>query len=194
LVRRVDVEWGAVFGGESGKVRSVAVEEAIAVVEGTWAGLCFGRRGGDLFGQDLGALCWKRVGGFGDDDPGGDVGDGADAGEDDHEGGEDADEVEIPTIVKGKACADSGDHAVVARAGELSCGRVTAHGRWNSRGGRSAGGTETGGRIDFIATLGTEHGRLRELLFCHMLSKIEYAEMWLPVQCETWLGCLLLTI
>src|SRR3984957_19476388 len=131
LVRGVDVEWGAVFGGKGGEVRSVAVEEAIAVGEGSWAGVCLGRRGGDLFGQDLGALCGKGVGCFGDDDPGGDVGNGADAGEDDHESCEDADEVEVPAIVESEASADAGDHAVVAGAGELRGGWIGAHRRRN---------------------------------------------------------------
>jgi hypothetical protein len=44
LLGRVDVEGGAVFGGEGGEVDSVAVEEAVAIDEGT--GIC-----GDLFWQ-----------------------------------------------------------------------------------------------------------------------------------------------
>ena len=77
----------------------------------------------------LGGLCREGVGGFGDDDPRGDVGDCSDAGKDDHEGREDADEVEIPAVVDGETSADAGDHAVGARAGELGAGRIGAHGR-----------------------------------------------------------------
>jgi hypothetical protein len=65
---------------------------------------------------NLEALRWKGVGGFGDDDPCDEVGDSADSGENNRERGDDANEVEVPAVVKGKASADSGNHAVVARA------------------------------------------------------------------------------
>ena len=81
LLRGVNVERCAVFGGESGEVCSVAVEEAVAIEEGAGAGLCLGGGRAIFFRQDLDALCGKRVRGFGDDDPGGDVGDDADTGE-----------------------------------------------------------------------------------------------------------------
>ena len=68
----------------------------------------------------LEALCGKGVGSLGDDDPGDEVRDGSDAGEEGQEGCEDSDEVEIPAVVDGEAGADSGDHAVVARARELA--------------------------------------------------------------------------
>ena len=114
------------------------------------------------------ALCWKGVGGFGDDDPEDEVGDGADAGEQGHERCDDADEVEVPAVVVGEAGADSGDHAVVARARELAGVRVIARRGWRSGGdGGSAGRAEAGGWIDLFAALGTEHVGLRKLLFCH---------------------------
>jgi hypothetical protein len=69
---------------------------------------------------NLEALCRKRVGGFGDDDPGYEVNDSADAGEDTKERGEDADESDVPAIVEGKAGADPSDDPVIARTGELT--------------------------------------------------------------------------
>ena len=52
LVGRVDVEGGAVFGGQSGEVDFVAVESAVAIGEG--ARIYLGC--GDLFLQDLGPV------------------------------------------------------------------------------------------------------------------------------------------
>ena len=47
----VDVEWRTVFGCQSCEVGSIAVEEAIAVGEGTWTGLDLRLLCGDLFWQ-----------------------------------------------------------------------------------------------------------------------------------------------
>ncbi len=66
LLGGVDVEGRAVFACEGCEVCSVAVERTVAVRE--WTGI--GRGGGDLFLQNLEALCWKCVGLFGNDDPG----------------------------------------------------------------------------------------------------------------------------
>jgi len=95
------------------------VKRAVAVDEGACGG---GRRGFLL--QSDGALSWrsldgvggKSVGLFGDDDPGDEVGDGADAGEAGDDGGEDADYGDVPAVLLREGGADSGDHAVVARA------------------------------------------------------------------------------
>ena len=114
------------------------------------------------------ALCWQGVGGFGDDDPEDEIRDGADAGEQGHERCDDADDGDVPTIVESEAGADSGDHAVVARARELVGIGIIA--RWRRRGcgdSGSAGGAEAGGWVDLFAALGTEHVGLRTLLFCH---------------------------
>jgi hypothetical protein len=114
------------------------------------------------------ALCGQGVGGFGDDDPEDQVRDGADAGEQGYERGDDADDVDVPTIVLGEAGADSGDHAVVAGARELVGVWVISGLGWRSSGdGGSAGRAEAGGWIDWFAALGTEHVGLRKLLFCH---------------------------
>jgi hypothetical protein len=86
------------------------------------------------------ALCWKGIGGLGDDDPGDKISDGADPCEDDHERGDDADEVEVPAVVKSEAGADSGDHAVVAWAGELAGVGVRANWRRGSCGDGSSTG------------------------------------------------------
>ena len=100
----------------------------------------------------LDALCWKGVGGFGDDDPEDEIRDRADAGEQGHERCDDADDVEVPTVVESEAGADSGDHAVMARACELVGVRVDAW--WGRRGGGdggSAGGAEAGRGVDWFA-------------------------------------------
>jgi len=114
------------------------------------------------------ALCWKGVGGFGDDDPEDEICDGADAGEQGHKRCDDADDVKVPTVVESKAGADSGDHAVLTWARELAGARIIARRRRRGRGDSgSAGRAEARGWIDLFAALSTEHGRLRTLLFCH---------------------------
>jgi hypothetical protein len=161
---RVDVKGSAVFGGEGCEVDSVAMKETVAVGKGAGGGL----GGSDLLSQSLEALCWKGVGRFRDDDPGDEVDDGADAGEDDQQCSDDADEAKVPAIVEGQACANSGNHTVVSRARELTGVGIVA--RWGWSGGRdggTTGGAEAGGRVDFIATPNAKHKRLRELLFCH---------------------------
>ena len=100
------------------------------------------------------ALCWEGVGGFRDDDPEDEIRDGSDAGEEGDERCDDADEVDVPTVVEGEAGADSGDHAVVARARELVGVRVRRRGWWRSGGDSgSAGWAETGGWVDWFAAL-----------------------------------------
>ncbi len=91
----VDVERRAVLVGEGGEAGFVAVQGAVAVGEGAGADLVWCC----LFSQNLNALCREYEGFFGDDDPGGDVGQSADSGEDDQQGGDDADEVEVPAIL-----------------------------------------------------------------------------------------------
>jgi len=76
------------------------------------------------FFANSGALYRKGVGGFGDDDPGDEVAYGAYAGEDGHKHRDDADDIEVPTIMKREASADTGDNAVVTRAGELPGGCI----------------------------------------------------------------------
>ncbi len=76
LPGRVDVERRAVLVGEGGEADFVAVEGTVAVGEGTGAELVWCC----LFCQNLNALCREYEGFFGDDDPGGDVGQGADSG------------------------------------------------------------------------------------------------------------------
>ncbi len=110
LIGGVDVERRTVFFGEGGEAGPVAMERAVAVDERT--GIRDG--GSDLFLANLGALCWKAVGFFRNDDPGDDIRDGADAGEYGYERGDDADDVEVPAVVESEARADSGDHAVGA--------------------------------------------------------------------------------
>jgi hypothetical protein len=65
----------------------------------------------------LDTLRWECVRGFGNDDPGDHVGDGADTGEESEKRGEDSDESEVPAVVKGEAGADSADDAILAWAG-----------------------------------------------------------------------------
>ncbi len=114
------------------------------------------------------ALCWKGVGSFGDDDPEDEIRDGADAGEQSNERCDDTDDVDVPTIVESKAGADSGDHAVVARARELvGVWIISGRGRRGRGDSGSAGWAEAGGWVDLFAALGTEHVGLRKLLFCH---------------------------
>ncbi len=146
----VDVERGAVFGGQGGEVDSVTVEFAVAIgerarIDGEWWRFSF---------ANLDALCRKGVGFFGDDDPEDEIRHGADAGEQGHERCDDADEVEVPTIVESKAGADSRDHAVMARARELAPVRIVAGWRRRSGGDSgSAGGAEAGGWVDLFAAL-----------------------------------------
>ena len=114
----------------------------------------------------LDALCWKGVRGFGDNDPEDQIRHGADAGEQSHERCDDADDVEVPTVVKREAGADSGDDAVIAWARELAGIGVVAWRRRRGRGdGGSAGGAEAGGWIDWFAALCTEHVGLRGFYF-----------------------------
>ena len=142
LLGGVDVKRRAVFGGQGGKIDFVAVERAVAVSERTGALVfCFG-----LFGQNLNALCGECIWFFGDDDPGDDVSQGADAGKNNEEGCEDANEVQIPAIVKRKGSTDSSDHTVGARAEELAAGREGIGERSCYRiDGSSAGRTEPRG-------------------------------------------------
>jgi hypothetical protein len=62
----------------------------------------------------LEGLCGEWVRGFGDDDPGDQIGDGAYAGEESEERGEDSDEGQVPSVVKSEAGTDSGDDAILA--------------------------------------------------------------------------------
>ncbi len=136
------------------------MERAVAVDEGA----CGGGRGVFLLQSD-GALSWRsldRVGGksvglFGDDDPGDEVGDGADSGEAGDDGGEDADGSDVPAILLREGSADTGDHAVVAWAHEAGGDeRLLRRGRWDRC---ATVGTEPGGGIHLLATTSTEHGR-----------------------------------
>ena len=113
----VDVEGSAVGFGEGGEIGAVAMELAVAIDEGAGAG----GRDSDFLLQNSEALCWKGVGRFRNDNPGDEVRDEADATrEERNEGGENADEVEVPTVVEREAGADSGNHSVVAWTGELT--------------------------------------------------------------------------
>jgi hypothetical protein len=108
--------------------------------------------------------------GFGDDDPEGEVDEHADACEENDEEGEDASEVKVPAVVVGEAGADSGDHAVLAGAGELAGAWVgDACLGWGCGGdGGAAGWTKTGVGIYLLAALRTEHWRASgKILFCH---------------------------
>lgn len=69
---------------------------------------------------NLEALCRQSIGSFGNDDPGYEVRDSADAGKESEDRSDNTHDIEIPTVVEGEAGADSGDHAVVARTRELS--------------------------------------------------------------------------
>ena len=162
LICRVDVERCAEFFGERGETGLVAVKCAVAIDEGAWIG-------GDLFGQHL-ALCREGVRGFGDNDPCDEIGDGADAGEECEERGEDADKSDVPVVVLGETGADSGDDTIVARAGELTGDRRGSVWRWRGRcDGGSTGCAEAGGWIDLLAALGTEHFVVSGVfLFCHI--------------------------
>src|SRR5580698_2205113 len=79
-----------------------------------------GRNGHSTCSYSSGCFYGESVKGFGDDDPGGEISEGADAGHHDEENGNDADEVEVPSVVLGETGTDSGDHAAFAGAGELS--------------------------------------------------------------------------
>jgi hypothetical protein len=65
-------------------------------------------------GRTLDGLCGKRVRGFGDDDPGDQIGDGADSCEESEERGEDSDESKVPSIMQSQTGADSGDDPILA--------------------------------------------------------------------------------
>jgi hypothetical protein len=115
---------------------------------GAFRGWCSWRNSDEL-PASLEALCRKRVGSFGDDDPGYEVCDGSDAGEETKESGEDADESDVPAIVDGKSGADSSDDPVIARTGKLAGAGIVARLRRRRCGDSgSAGRTEMGGRID----------------------------------------------
>ena len=79
---------------------------------------------------------------------------------------DDADEVDVPAVVEGEAGADSGDHAVVARARELVGVGVDAGG-----GGGTAemvapqAGQKREDGIDWFAALSAEHVGLRRFYF-----------------------------
>jgi hypothetical protein len=100
-----------------------------------------------------GALRRKGVRSFRNDDPEEEIRHGADAGKQGHERCDDADDVDVPSIVESKPGADSGDHAVVAGARELVGVRVDAGRRRRGGDGSSAGGTEAGGWVDWFAAL-----------------------------------------
>src|SRR6185312_3296098 len=139
LLRRVDVEGGA-MGIRQGRDRStIAVQDTVAVGEGAGIGL-----GNGSLWQVLAALYWNGVRGFRNDDPGGDVGDGADTREDDNQGGDNADEIQVPSVVESETGTHAGDHAVVARASQLPGRRLgTAGSGWPGRADdRSTGCTE----------------------------------------------------
>ncbi len=189
LAGGVDVERGSVLVGEGGERDAVAVEGAVAVGEGAggWlragGGLCLRLCGG--FRQGSGVLSvwplealwglglswrwgWRLsgllrhgVGGFGDDDPGDEVGEESAAAEEDAKDENEADDGDVPAVVLGDAGADAGDHAVVMRAVETREGRRAGTGvsRWGA--GCSAGGTETAAGWDLIAAMSAEHGILR---------------------------------
>jgi hypothetical protein len=118
----------------------------------------------------LGGFGGEGVLGFGDDDPEGEVDEHADACEENDEEGEDAGEVEVPAVVAGKAGADSGDHAILAGAGELAGAWVgcACLGWGCGRDGGSAGWAKAGVGIYLLAALRTEHwGASGRILFCH---------------------------
>ena len=104
----------------------------------------------------------KRVGGFGDDHPGDEVCYEARAtGEKRDHACEDAHEIKIPAVVLRKACAYSGDHAVLSRTRELIGVWVSAHGRrWSGGDCGSARRTETRGGFNLLTAVAAEHGRL----------------------------------
>ena len=95
LPGRIDIERRAVLVGEGGEASFVAVQGAVAVGERAGADLVWCC----LFSQNLNALCREYEGFFRDDDPGSDVGQCADSGEDDQQGGDDAGDVEIPAVL-----------------------------------------------------------------------------------------------
>jgi hypothetical protein len=108
------------------------------------------------------AGCGEGVGLAGDDDPGGYIDQGTDAGAENQECCDDAGQGDIPAIAKGEGGTDSPDHAAGEWARELAgVWRIT----WRRSGGGdggSAGGAETGGLVELIAALRTVHGLLRE--------------------------------
>ena len=119
--------------------------------------------------QNLQALCRKGVRSLGDDDPGDEIDEETGScGKECEQGGQNANECDVPAIVKGEAGADSGDHSVFARAHEFAGVWVRAmRRRRGGRDGGSTGRTEAGGGVDLFAAFRTEHGRLRKTLFCH---------------------------
>lgn len=162
LPRGVDVEWRAEFMGERVKAGLIAVQKTFAVDEGTGAGLSC-----NLFSQ-LGTLYRQGVRGFGNDDPRDEISDGTDTGEETEESGEDTNQGHVPAVVNCKTRTDSCDHAIGTRPRELAGSRKVARRRRRSRGDcGSTNCTETGGRVDLLAALRTEHFRLRRTLFCH---------------------------
>lgn len=142
------------------------------------------------------ALCRKGVGGFGNDDPGYEVGDGADTSKESEERGDDANNVEVPAVVERETRADACNHAVLTGAGELAGVWIVAGGRRRSGGdGSSAGGAVAGGRVDSITALGTEHGHLRMLYFA-IAGRVfdrEYGE-WLRSKRHVWVAVVYLPV
>ena len=135
-------------------------------------------RSGSRTWLSLNALRRKGVRLFRNDDPGNDVCQRTDSCENDEERGEDANEIQIPSIMKRKACADSRDHAVGTRARELAGG-------WEGVGkrcgcgidGGSAGRAETGGRFQLISTTSTEHGSSPETFYFDISAKRQFRAM-----------------
>ena len=119
------------------------------------------------FREDSVAACGEGVGLRGDDDPGGYIDQGADAGAENQQCGDDAGQGDIPAIAQGEGGTDSADHAAGEWAGELARLWVRAHWRWRGGDSGSAVWAEAGGRVYLFAALRTEHGHLRRILFCH---------------------------
>ena len=139
--------------------------------------------------QGLESLRRKEVRLLRDDDPGGKIGDEAEA---EMEGGEDdeenASEREIPTICASEGSADPGNHAARARAKEFrpkarcSSGVGAGWGRDAAKAGsrfdrRSAAGAETRCLRNFFAALCAVHRGLRKI------SILSYVRVWSGVPC-----------
>jgi hypothetical protein len=99
----------------------------------------------------------QGVGCFRNDNPGGEVDEGSDAGEDGEKDGKDPDQRDVPVVVLGEAGADAGDHARVARADE-GAGDVAGRGRCGGGGDAgSAVGAEAGVEVEGVSTARAEH-------------------------------------
>ncbi len=110
-------------------------------------------------GKILDALYRKGIRGFGDDDPGNEVGDESDAYRKERaHRNDDANEVHIPVIVPRNPSAHACNHAVFAGAGNWSHLRCSpGHGRRRRRECRSTRGAEAGRRFDLSATVLAVH-------------------------------------